>query len=418
MGILDFIKDIADDRPQYEVTGIDFGEGDGTVKPSRFSSEISLNTRYVYARLRVKVNRPFEELWMVRILGPAGKMLQGDGIAQGYAGRFRCRFPQSGEFHMLLPVGNAKGDMFTHIGSYGWVLCKQDGTPVKSALFHIIPVEDRQRRQGYMRIRSVEFANVGKDSKPLVPFAEASKADLRTDTLYLQGRVKYYGICSAPQKIKLDIEIASPKGKVSSFDAQVTVNAGESVLTLPGWGNERGTSYYTPGDYEYRILFEDNILYSTTLSIKRSLRDEGNLKVLSLTLHKESEADFIDFLKYHGKAIQQPELVVARGEGLCPVVSLLYYPESQKTLLLKVTDPFGNLLHHKDSPPGYTMIMSRKCGNSVPQEGDSEIDFFNIFNMTADSGFVEGEYRLSLFVRNFRGDDVCLYVTRVKVRKA
>lgn len=417
MGIGNFLKGMADSGPAYEVTGVDFGVGGRDVKPKKFGTEIAQDAEYVYARVRVTVRRPFEEVWIVKIFAPGGRMIQGEGLPEGCAGRYRCRFPESGDFNMMLPVGSVGGGMFRADGAYGWVLCMQDGSPLKSAFFHVVSYDAHLRRQGYMKIMSAEYAVVDKNSNVVMPFTAASKADFRTDMLYLQCRVKYAGISLEPHRIKLDVEIVRPDGSVTGFDTEADINDKGGLLTLPGWGNAKGTTYIKPGDYEYRILFEGNVLYRETLTVRRSLRDCAYLEVLSLTIHEDTNAGFEHLKAHAGHALAQNNVRVSRRGTLAVVMSYVDYGVEAGELFLKIVSPLGRTITYDNSPEGYSMRIPYTCENPYKMLGFSDIRVICSFRSLYGGSFVEGEYRLSLYVRNWRGDMVCLKACRVSVER-
>lgn len=419
MAILDFLKTLAGapEKPDYEITDVDFGEGYENVKPKKFGTEVSQYAAYVYSRLHVKVNRPFETVWRVKIFAPGGKLIQGRNEPEGYAGSFRCRFPETGTFFMNLAVGNRLNEFFTGLGAYGWSLCEENGNPIISKFFYTVSLDAQQRRKGYMSIISVEFACSFSDGNKM-DFKDPSGCGFMTDVKYLKSRVKYAGISFEPHTVRLDVEVVRPGGAVSKFDHEVTINNHGGTFTLPGWGNDGATFYYNPGTYVYRILYEGNLLYSRNLEFKRSIRDSGNVAVRSLTLHKESQlkgcTSGIDSMN----GLPQPNLYVTDDDFLFPVVCFTNFSPDDVEFLLKITGPDDNLMTFAEPsvPAGYSMRhVFKKREFYIEDVGINGIAFFKGFKKTCNGRFVKGEYFMSLYIRNWRGDMVCLKVSRVRV---
>lgn len=419
MAILDFLKTLAGapEKPDYEITDVDFGEGYENVKPKKFGTEVSQYASYVYSRLHVKVNRPFETVWRVKIFAPGGKLIQGRNEPEGYAGSFRCRFPETGTFFMNLAVGNRLNEFFTGLGAYGWALCDEDGNPILTRFFYTVSYDEQKRRKGYMSINSVEFACSYDGSDFITDFRIPSECRFMTDMKYLKCRLKYDGICDEPHKIKLDIEITKPGGAVSRFETEATVSNTGGYLTLPGWGNDSATCYYSPGDYLYRVLFEGNVLFSRELKFERSIRDSGNVEVRSLTLHRESQLSGCASGVFSKDGLTQPHLSVTGEDFLYPVVCFANYSPDDAEFLLKITGPDDILLTFAEAPApaGYSLRQVFKKRELDKRAEINEMAFFKGFKKTCNGRFVKGEYLMSLYIRNWRGDMVCLKVSRVRV---
>lgn len=420
MAILDFLKNFSGipGKPDYEITDVDFGEGYENVKPGKFGTEVSQYAAYVYARLHVKVNRPFEAVWRVKIFAPGGKLIQGKNTPEGYAGTFRCRFPETGHFFMLLDVGNRMNEFFTGLGAYGWVLCEEDGTPIKSKFFYTVSPDEHKRRKGYMSIKSVEFSFTLDGSDFISDFKEASECQFTTDIRYLKCRLKYNAICDEEKNIKLDIEIEKPGGSVSRFDTDAVVSSTGGTLVLPGWGNDKATCYYNPGNYIYRILFEGNVLCSRELKFERSIRDNGMVRILSLTLHKKYDITSGNILYGRTDGLVQPHLDVSGNEFLYPVICFVNYSPDDVEFLLKIYAPDGRLVEFDDgsAPEGFTTRgLYKNDIFYVKGIGYHSVEYLTGFQNALNGSFVKGEYRMSLYVRNWHGDMVCLKVSRVRV---
>ncbi len=123
-------------------------------------------------------------------------------------------------------------------------------------------------RVGYMMITDVEFAN-----STDMDFTRVLKA---STVKYLCPRIKYNGLCSDKETVKVDIKIILPNGSMDrgvgspqgyTYSADVVVQQRNNQLcTLSGWGNESG-GYYTAGTYFLEIWYKGEKIYTKRFNL-------------------------------------------------------------------------------------------------------------------------------------------------------
>lgn len=171
--------------------------------------------------------------------------------------------------------------------------------------------EARRKQQqlaskAYMDIRRLSFWNEDADNNRL-SFGEAK------DVRYLQAAIHYKGLADASQNMELKMKIFNPDGTLKqgssspdgyTFTQNVTVQPGENVLNLLGYGNKNGGTY-VPGTYRYEIWYNGKRLYSqnftltgtsgaTTLTVDRrtaltvSLDEDGGYRSFTVSTDGDS----------------------------------------------------------------------------------------------------------------------------------
>jgi hypothetical protein len=141
-------------------------------------------------------------------------------------------------------------------------------------------MESRAAQSAYMNIRKIEFANGDKERNIIDSYGSVLYA---SDVKYLQPRISYDGIIDEYREAELQYKIIKPDGNLvtgssspSGYTGSSTfwVNPGKkNTVEMPGWGREEG-GFYIAGVYKYELWYNDNRIYSTTITIKER---ENNL---------------------------------------------------------------------------------------------------------------------------------------------
>lgn len=123
-------------------------------------------------------------------------------------------------------------------------------------------------KTGYMNVLSIDFANSGDDYDYSIP--------IKASTLrFLTPRISYEGLVKEDKQVQLDVKIIEPNGALSrgansptnyTFSHTVTVEKGNNMLQLTGWGGEDpGT--YSSGSYIIELWNKGNKIYSKRFKI-------------------------------------------------------------------------------------------------------------------------------------------------------
>lgn len=155
--------------------------------------------------------------------------------------------------------------------------------------------EESHRREvetaakAYMDITGIAFKNEDYDSKELTPYGKPLYVG---GVKYVTPKITYNGLSSEEKQVELYVKIFGPDQKLltgsSSPDGYTTkknytVRPGKQELTLAGWGNNTGGTYYKAGRHRYEIWYEGRKIYSADFTIEENPA-ASRLSVSALTL--------------------------------------------------------------------------------------------------------------------------------------
>lgn len=122
-----------------------------------------------------------------------------------------------------------------------------------------------------IQITSVSFANIDYNQNILADYG----SQLYSNVQYLTARI-FIKPLSSKKTCKFQVKIYRPDQRLMSgttspedytFNQEITINTGNSVLYFMGWGNVNGNAY-SPGIYKYEIWCDGEKLYTATVNIK------------------------------------------------------------------------------------------------------------------------------------------------------
>ena len=402
MGIFDFLKPSS--GPDYEILDIEFDGGNDLAEKRSFGSVVRSGSTYLFARLKVDVHRAVSFRWLVGVLAPGSRWLQGRTAPQGYLAELEWTLPQTGRMTVYSP--GLAGDIKYNIsGQWHYFIYDEDGNILISKAFYVKSAEDEWREHAYMSIYGIEFSDAA-DGKWVSPF----DAHFTSELGFLRSRIDYArrGLWDGERRVTLDIEIRKPNGSTNGFKQEVTVKSGGGVIEIRGFGTKSAT-YYTPGEYEYGIFFEGLRLYSASFTIAKSPKDSGYIHVDRFGVCYEdtdrSVADLDDYREVRADRIGEDFLRVIIDCRLD--FSFIYsgLKECPK-IYLKIIRPDGELFRTEG-------CRLRDYSDEFFCTGADVIDFK--FRSARDGRFVTGEYRMSLWTKIYTGEMICLGVCRFRV---
>ena len=402
MGIFDFLK--TSSGPDYEILDIEFDGGNDLAEKRSFGSVVRSGSTYLFARLRVDVHRAVSFRWLVGVLAPGSRWLQGRSAPQGYLAELEWTLPQTGRMTVYSP--GLAGDIKYNIsGQWHYFIYDEDGNILISKAFYVKSAEDEWREHAYMSISGIEFSDAA-DGKWVSPF----DAHFTSELGFLRSRIDYAsrGLWDGERRVTLDIEIRKPNGSTNGFKQEVTVKSGGGVIEIRGFGTKSAT-YYTPGEYEYGIFFEGLRLYSARLTIAKSPKDSGYIHIDRFGVCYEdtdrSVADMDDYREVRADRIGEDFLRVIID---CRLDWSFIYSGSKECpkMYLKIIRPDGELFRTEG-------CRLRDYSDEFFCTGADVIDFK--FRSTRGGRFVTGEYRMSLWTKIYTGEMICLGVCRFRV---
>ena len=213
-------------------------------------------------------------------------------------------------------------------------------------------------------IRSVEFANTDYDGNVLTGFGK----QLYTDVQYLKPRIAYKKQAPASESLTFKVKILRPDGTLErgtsspagyTFEHTVNVWGQSGTCELTGWGNREGNAYQA-GRYHYEIWHEEEMLYSTTVDIKKK-EAVAPLSISSVAFANVNYNEYI-LRNYGSQLYSDTQYLRAKVSYRKPTAST----ESFK-LKVKIFNPDGSLNRGSVSPAGYTfetqLLLSGKEGS-------------------------------------------------------
>ena len=112
------------------------------------------------------------------------------------------------------------------------------------------------------KITNVTFADIS----PSGNITRSAGSPLYTDVAYLSPVVSYE-VLNIAGNIELSYKIIDPRGNVkTSANAKDTIactSKGKYTKNMSGWGNDKKTSYQTPGRYTIEFYFKNKCVYQT-----------------------------------------------------------------------------------------------------------------------------------------------------------
>lgn len=213
-------------------------------------------------------------------------------------------------------------------------------------------------------IHSVEFANTDYDGNVLTGFGK----QLYTDVQYLKPRIAYKKQAPASESLTFKVKILRPDGTLErgtsspagyTFEHTVNVWGQSGTCELTGWGNREGNAYQA-GRYHYEIWHEEEMLYSTTVDIKKK-EAVAPLSISSVAFANVNYNEYI-LRNYGSQLYSDTQYLRAKVSYRKPTAST----ESFK-LKVKIFNPDGSLNRGSVSPAGYTfetqLLLSGKEGS-------------------------------------------------------
>lgn len=405
MALVDYFKK----KPDYVIDGVDFHGGASAADRGKksFGNSVEPGSLYVFPRLHMHVERMADFHWYVRIIGPKAKWIQGKGLHEGYAAEYSGRIPKDGDIFLECP-GIAGNNAFTDCGSWHFFLIDEQDNILISKSFYIEDPDAELMARGYMSISSVLFSD-----SDAGPWLKPDQTSFDSNLKYLYCRMEYrsVGLWEGSKDITLDVEVVKNGNTRSGFSKDVTVKSGGGFIYLGGWGTKTAT-WYTPGNYEYRILFKENLLYSAKFSVKKSLKDDGYI-VLGASRFSTREEPYLE-MWMNTDDVNSAVCTRIRSrdiEGkLWFGIKYYNYSPNQSAIYCKLVTPYGQLFtsdRFPGCPDGYS------CYKTV---GAGEAGYFCFsFSCLMEGRFMLGNYRLSLWTKNYTGAHVCLAVRNVEV---
>ena len=153
---------------------------------------------------------------------------------------------------------------------YKVVYSGQNDTYARSRKPETKPVVQSQGEN--FEITQMEFANVDYNNNVIVSYG----AQLYQDTKYLRAKVNFKRNKDTNEKMKFQIKIIRPNGKVIrgsssptdyTFEQEVSLAGKDGSFFTLGWGSNEGT-VYVPGTYTYEIWHGGKKISATTIDIE------------------------------------------------------------------------------------------------------------------------------------------------------
>lgn len=252
-------------------------------------------------------------------------------------------------------------------------------------------------------IRSVEFANTDYDGNILTGFGK----QLYTDVQYLKPRISYKKQNSASERLTFKVKILRPDGTLErsssspagyTFEHTVNVWGGNGMCELTGWGNREGSAYQA-GRYHYEIWHEEEMLYSTTIDIKKK-EVVAPLSISSVAFANVNYNEYV-LRNYGSQLYSDTQYLRAKVFYQKPTAST----ESFK-LKVKIFNPDGSLSRGGGSPTGYTfetqLLLSGKEGSF----------FLTGWGNKEGTLYTAGNYRYEIWLDGTK----LLYATMVNIK--
>lgn len=253
-------------------------------------------------------------------------------------------------------------------------------------------------------IRSVEFANTDYDGNILTGFGK----QLYTDVQYLKPRISYKKQNSASERLTFKVKILRPDGTLErsssspagyTFEHTVNVWGGNGMCELTGWGNREGSAYQA-GRYHYEIWHEEEMLYSTTIDIKKK-EVVAPLSISSVAFANVNYNEYV-LRNYGSQLYSDTQYLRAKVFYQKPTAST----ESFK-LKVKIFNPDGSLSRGGGSPAGYTfetqLLLSGKEGSF----------FLTGWGNKEGTLYTAGNYRYEIWLDGTK----LLYATMVNIKE-
>lgn len=252
-------------------------------------------------------------------------------------------------------------------------------------------------------IRSVEFANTDYDGNILTGFGK----QLYTDVQYLKPRISYKKQNSASERLTFKVKILRPDGTLErsssspagyTFEHTVNVWGGNGMCELTGWGNREGSAYQA-GRYHYEIWHEEEMLYSTTIDIKKK-EVVAPLSISSVAFANVNYNEYV-LRNYGSQLYSDTQYLRAKVFYRKPTAAT----ESFK-LKVKIFNPDGSLSRGGGSPTGYTfetqLLLSGKEGSF----------FLTGWGNKEGTLYTAGNYRYEIWLDGTK----LLYATMVNIK--
>ncbi len=405
MAIFDFLKK----GPEYVVEDVDFhgGASSSDRGKKQYGDRIDRGSMYVFPRLHMQVDRTGDFHWYVRIVSPKAKWVQGKDMPEGYAAEYSGTIPRDGKIFLECP-GIVCDDRYLTYGSWHFFLMDEQDNILVSKSFYIDDPEQLARLGGYIRISSLLFSD-----SDAGPWLQADQTRFNSEMAYLYCRAEYarYGQWDGERDITLDVEVVKHGRQVTGFSKDVTVKSGGGTIEFGGWGTE-SADWYSPGEYEYRILFEGSLLRSSKLNVLRSLKDDRYLLVekygfstsevldAATWLESLSDGDQVKFPRIRSRDINGHLWFAARFMNCSYNPIEVYY---------KVTTPDGDVIRPKegDCPEGFS--------GSIHLAGRNLMHMSFSFQSLRGGKFIDGQYLLSIWAGSYVEDAVCVKVVTLEV---
>lgn len=153
---------------------------------------------------------------------------------------------------------------------YKVVYSGQNDTYARSRKPETKPVVQSQGEN--FEITQMEFANVDYNNNVIASYG----ARLYQDTKYLRAKVSFKRNKDTNEKMKFQIKIIRPNGRVIrggssptdyTFEQEVSLAGKDGSFFTLGWGSNEGT-VYVPGTYTYEIWYGGKKISATTIDIE------------------------------------------------------------------------------------------------------------------------------------------------------
>lgn len=138
-------------------------------------------------------------------------------------------------------------------------------------------------KSNYVDITGITFSNVESDGKVISSSSTLYAADIK----YLKGKLLVKSYANSSKTVTFYIKVYSPDGRMEignnspngyTASSERTIDQNTTYIYMPGWGNSE-TGSYTNGTYRYEVWANDNLLYSTTVTLHKRAGESTYLTV-------------------------------------------------------------------------------------------------------------------------------------------
>ena len=358
----------------------------------------------------------------VKIIKPDGTVSRGTSSPDDYSFKNEISIQAGNEKYIRLSNwGSSSGGVYIP-GTYRYELWYEGHKIYQTNVtFYKTEAEEQMEREyankAYMDIQKVEFANLKKGGKEMIPYGEKL---FSSSMRYLSPKIYYTGKCCEEKDVTLYWKIIQPDGSLKTgksspdgytWSYATKINPGNNkTLSLIGYGDADNTIYKS-GTYSFELWYQGNKIYETSFTLYKTEEE------IQMEKQFASKA-FMDIQKVEFANTDNDNVLTSYGSTLYASEMRFLRPKiyyngkcgetKNVTIYFKIIKPDGTVSRGTSSPDGF----SSKCELTIQPGNGKNITGLCGWGSSSGGIYRPGTYRYELWYEGHK-----IYQTNVTFYK-